>query len=70
MEEYTFLRQLADSWFLLAMFAFFVAVIFWVFRPGSTKQYRDTANIPFRNSDAPAPQTEDAKSTTAKEAGK
>ena len=54
MEEYTFLRQLADSWFLVGLFAFFVGVVFWVFRPGSTKTYSDTANIPFRDEDKPA----------------
>lgn len=54
MEEYTFLRQLADSWFLVGLFAFFVGVVFWVFRPGSTKTYSDTANIPFRHEDKPA----------------
>jgi len=60
MDQYTFLRQLADSWMLLALFAFFVGVVLWVFRPGSTKQYQDTANIPFRHDDKPA---------TSKEAG-
>lgn len=61
MEEYTFLRQLADSWMLLLLFAFFVGIILWVFRPGSKATYRDTANIPFRHDDKPA---------TSKEAGK
>jgi len=60
MEEYTFLRQLADSWMLLALFAFFVGVVLWVLRPGSNATHRDTANIPFRHEDKPA---------TAKEAG-
>lgn len=54
METYTFLRELADSWFLLAMFCFFVGVILWVFRPGSTASYQDTANSIFRNTDKPA----------------
>ncbi|WP_050929042.1 CcoQ/FixQ family Cbb3-type cytochrome c oxidase assembly chaperone [Aestuariivita boseongensis] len=61
METYTFLRQLADSWFLLAMFLFFVGVIFWVFRPGSTKAYEDPANSIFRNTDKPA-QSKEAQS--------
>ncbi len=69
MEEYTFLRQLADSWMLLALFAFFVGVILWVLRPGSTKRYQDTANIPFRHSDAPAPLRGEGKLATSKEAG-
>jgi len=54
MEEYTFLRQLADSWMLLALFAFFVGVVLWVFRPGSKAVHRDTADIPFRHEDKPA----------------
>lgn len=54
MDFYTILRQFADSWVLLALFAFFIAVIVWVFRPGSTKTYRDTADIPFRHDDKPA----------------
>ena len=54
METYTFLRQLADSWFLLFMFLFFVGVIFWAFRPGSTKAYEDPANSIFRHDEKPA----------------
>ena len=54
MEEYTILRQFADSWMLLALFAFFIGVVLWVFRPGSSKQYSDTANIPFRHEHKPA----------------
>ena len=69
MEEYTFLRQLADSWMLLALFVFFVGIILWVFRPGSTKQYQDTASIPFRHTDAPAPLREPNNPATSKEAG-
>ena len=61
METYSFLRELADSWFLLAMFCFFVGVIFWAFRPGSTKVYEDTANSIFRNTDKPA-QSKEAQS--------
>ncbi len=60
MEQYTFLRQLADSWMLLALFAFFIGVILWVMRPGSKATYRDTADIPFRHEDKPA-QTKEAR---------
>ncbi len=52
METYTFLRQLADSWVLLALTVFFIGTIFWAFRPGSRKTHEDTANIPFRNETA------------------
>ena len=54
MEEYTLLRQFADSWMLLLLFVFFVGIVFWAFRPGSTRVYSDTANIPFRHEDKPA----------------
>ncbi len=70
MEEYTFLRQMADSWGLLALFLFFVGMVVWVFRPGSTAAYRDTANIPFRHEDAPAPETNGSKPAEEKEARK
>lgn len=61
METYSFLREFADSWMLLALFAFFIGVILWVLRPGSTKTYRDTADIPFRHDDRPAPRRGDDK---------
>lgn len=54
METYSFLREFADSWMLLFLFAFFIGIIFWVFRPGSRKTYEDTASIPFRHEDKPA----------------
>ncbi|MBO9397750.1 cbb3-type cytochrome c oxidase subunit 3 [Shimia sp. R9_1] len=54
METYSFLREFADSWMLLGLFLFFVGIIFWVFRPGASKEYRDNANIPFRHADKPA----------------
>ncbi len=59
METYSLLRQFADSWVLLALFAFFIGVVIFAFRPGSTKAYRDVANIPFRHDDAPAPRKGD-----------
>lgn len=49
MSTYDMLRQFADSWGLLAMFAFFIAVTLFVFRPGSRAQYEDAAQIPLRN---------------------
>ena len=54
METYTLLREFADSWMLLLLFSFFVGIILWVFRPGSTRTYSDTAAIPFRHDDRPA----------------
>ena len=63
METYTFLRELADSWVLLALSLFFLGAIIWVFRPGSRKIHRDAADIPFRNASATASDTcaEDGK---------
>ena len=54
MQEYSFLRELADSWALLGMFAFFMGIVFWALRPGSKAVHADTANIPFRHDDRPA----------------
>lgn len=54
MDTYSILREFADSWMLLALFSFFIAVIVWVFRPGSRKTYEDTANVIFRNETKPA----------------
>lgn len=60
-DHYSILREFADSWALLVLFAFFVGtVLFVLFRPGSSKTYSDVANIPFRNEDKPAP-ARDAK---------
>jgi cytochrome c oxidase cbb3-type subunit 4 len=54
MDSYSLLREFADSWVLLALTLFFVAVVFWAWRPGSRKMHEDTANIPFRHDDKPA----------------
>lgn len=54
MEQYSFLRQFADSWMLLFLTLFFVGVIVWAFRPGSGRAHEDSANIPFRHDSKPA----------------
>ncbi len=51
METYSALRQFADSWWLLVMFVFFLAVVVWTFRPGSRKTHQDIAEIPLRDDD-------------------
>ncbi|MAQ84403.1 cbb3-type cytochrome oxidase subunit 3 [Psychromarinibacter halotolerans] len=51
--NYHILREIADSWVLLALFAFFVGAVLWAFRPGSRQTHRDSANIPFRHDDRP-----------------
>ncbi len=53
METYSYLRALADSWGLLAMFLFFLGVVYWAFRPGSKKTHDDAARIIFRNETKP-----------------
>lgn len=55
MDMYTLLREIADSWVLLAMVIFFVGAVIWAFRPSGRKTYSDTADIPFRYEDKPAP---------------
>jgi cytochrome c oxidase cbb3-type subunit 4 len=52
METYSFLRELADSWVLLALTVFFLGTIVWAFRPGSRTLHDDVADIPFRNETA------------------
>lgn len=54
METYTWLRTFADSWHLLFMTLFFLGVILWAFRPGSSRTHEDTASMIFRNEDKPA----------------
>ena len=65
METYSILRQFADSWGLLVMFAFFVSVILWAFRPGARAAQNDSANIIFRNEAEPVSET---RATNNKEA--
>ncbi len=52
MDTYSFMRQFADSWFLILMTLFFLGTIVWAFRPGSRKDHNDTANVVFRNETA------------------
>lgn len=62
MDTYSILREFADSWVLLALFAFFIGVVIWAFRPGSGPVHRDTASIPFRHDDRPADADEEVQS--------
>jgi len=63
MDTYSLLREFADSWFLLAMFLFFLGVIAFAFRPGSRRIHEETSQIPFRNEDSPdASKTEERQS--------
>jgi cytochrome c oxidase cbb3-type subunit 4 len=67
-DTYSILQVIARSWGALFMLLFFLGVIVFVFRPGSRKIHRDTANIPFRHDDRPADVTPQAKTRQIKEA--
>jgi cytochrome c oxidase cbb3-type subunit IV len=54
METYSFLRHLADSWFLLAMTLGFLGLCLWAYRPGSRTSQDEAATVIFRNDDRPA----------------
>ena len=61
-DTYTVLQVIARSWGAMFLLLSFLAVILFTMRPGSRSVHRDTANIPFRYDDAPAPDgREDAK---------
>lgn len=46
---YEFLRQMADSWALVAMSLVFLVLAAWPFRPGSRAQNREAANSIFKD---------------------
>jgi len=52
METYSLLREFADSWVLLAMFAFFIGAGIWAFLPSQRHAREDASLIPFRNETA------------------
>ena len=54
METYTLMREIADSWVMLAMFSIFIGVVVWAFRPGSRPVHDDIANSIFRHEKKPA----------------
>ena len=68
METYSFLRHMADSWFLRAMTLGFLALCVWAFRPGSRAMHQDVATSIFRNEKRPAPDVAGSASRKIKEA--
>lgn len=48
METYTAMRHFADSWGLVFMFAVFIGVVLFMFRPGAKKAAQDAAQIPLK----------------------
>lgn len=63
METYTFLRQLADSWVMLAMLLLFLGMIVFLFRPGSRQIHDAAAEVPFAHEDQPARATTQPKTS-------
>ncbi|QMU59394.1 MAG: CcoQ/FixQ family Cbb3-type cytochrome c oxidase assembly chaperone [Boseongicola sp.] len=53
METYSVLREFADSWFLIGMFAFFVGTWIFAFWPSLKSSRDDAASIPMRDEIAP-----------------
>lgn len=49
MDTYSLMREIADSWGLLALTLVFLGVVVFVFRPGSKALHSDIAEIPLRN---------------------
>lgn len=49
MDTYSFLRQLADSWVLLAMALFYLTAILWAFRPSAKNIHKELASLPLRD---------------------
>jgi len=52
METYSFLRELADSWVLLAMFVFFMGIWAFAFWPSLQSDRDAAAAIPFKDDTA------------------
>ena len=48
METYTAMRHFADSWGLVFMFAIFIGVVLFMFRPGAKKAADEAAQIPLK----------------------
>ena len=46
---YDLLRQIADSWGLLAMFALWGFFALWAFRPGAKRHHQDAATMIFKD---------------------
>lgn len=50
-DDYTMMRQFADSWGLLGMLLFFIAAVALAYRPTAKKNHDDAASIPFKEND-------------------
>ncbi|MFL4472146.1 cbb3-type cytochrome c oxidase subunit 3 [Tateyamaria armeniaca] len=61
MDTYSFLRELADSWVLLAMMVFYIIACLWAFRPGARPANEEAAGIPFRNDGEADPKSQEVE---------
>ena len=66
MDTYSFLRQLADSWVLLAMTLFYLGAILWAFRPGARGVHADIAAIPLREDEPTPPEPNETAGCTGR----
>ncbi len=48
---YSFLRQMADSWFMLIMLITFIGIAIYAFRPGTKESYDRLRNLPLQDDD-------------------
>ncbi len=55
MQDYTFLRELSGSIGTVFLVLSFFGFVLFAFRPGSRRIHEDSAEIPFRHDDKPAP---------------
>lgn len=53
--DHDILRQLADTWGLLLLFAVFTIAVLAALRPGARAYYRRCAQIPLEDDPVPAP---------------
>ncbi|SDZ57698.1 cytochrome c oxidase cbb3-type subunit 4 [Jannaschia faecimaris] len=53
MDLYSLLREIADSWGLLALFTFFVGAAVYIFRPGASALHDEAAQLAFNDHQAP-----------------
>lgn len=53
--HYDTMRQFADSWGLVYLFAIFLGVAIFMLRPGAREKAREAALIPLKNDEGNAP---------------
>ena len=48
-ETYSIMREIADSWGLLAMAVMWLSFAIWALRPGARRHHEDAANMIFKD---------------------